>query len=92
MRGRRSTGGCCCVRDKGIDSTSRDGIERGYVAWRESNEGRVLESMLRALANVLGQVVGDVWINGYRFDGAEAVVDVRARARRVRRHNMLTGF
>lgn len=43
------------MSDKIIDSRFGDGIECGYVAWSESSEGRVLESMLIALANVLGR-------------------------------------
>ncbi len=42
------------MNGEGDDSSFRDGMEGGYVAWRESSEGRVLESMLIALANVLG--------------------------------------
>jgi len=45
------------------------------MAWRESSDGRRLESMLIALAKCIKTVIGDVWRNCYRFDDAEAVVE-----------------
>ncbi len=53
MRGRRWSGGCCCRSSEGIEPGSRDGMECGCVAWRESSEGRIWESMLIALGQAL---------------------------------------